>query len=177
MTPVEGQRSRKSIDVHVLKGIEVKTMSALKSLVRIVFLTNSGSGVARQTQPKKGQFMNFSQGHSRTKAQCESCLFSQGKTPEFTELGEIHELFVFALSLVWFARATPDLDPSRGENTRTFHDFLLISEELPSFHALLWGFQGYTALVGQDKPLSAQIRDEREYHHCKTGTRPFAIRP
>ena len=30
----------------------------------------------RQTKPKKGQFMNFPQGHSGTKAQCESCLFS-----------------------------------------------------------------------------------------------------
>ena len=50
--------------------------------------------------------MNFSQGHSGTKVQCESCLFSQGKTPEFTKMGEIHELFVLALSLVWFAGAT-----------------------------------------------------------------------
>ena len=62
----------------------------------------------RQTKPKKGQFMNFSQGHSGTKVQCESCLFSQGKTPEFTKMGEIHELFVLALRLVWFAGATPD---------------------------------------------------------------------
>ena len=29
--------------------------------------------------------MNFSQRHSGTKVQCESCLFSQGKTPEFTK--------------------------------------------------------------------------------------------
>ena len=30
------------------------------------------------------------------------------KTPEFTKMSEIHELFVLALSLVWFAGATPD---------------------------------------------------------------------
>ena len=30
------------------------------------------------------------------------------KTPEFTKMGEIHELFVLALSLVRFAGATPD---------------------------------------------------------------------
>ena len=30
--------------------------------------------------------------------------FPKGKTPEFTRMGEIHELFVLALSLVWFAR-------------------------------------------------------------------------
>ena len=29
-------------------------------------------------------------------------------TPEFTKMEETHELFVLALSLVWFARATPD---------------------------------------------------------------------
>ena len=52
--------------------------------------------------------MNLSQGHSGTKVQCESCLFSQGNTPEFTKMREIHELFVLALSLVWFAGATPD---------------------------------------------------------------------
>ena len=52
--------------------------------------------------------MNFSEGHTGTKIQCESCLFSQGKTPEFTKMGEIHELFVLPLSLVWFAGATPD---------------------------------------------------------------------
>ena len=66
------------------------------------------SGVTRQTKPKKGQFMKISQGHSGRKGQCESCLFSQGKTPEFTKMGEIHELFVLPLSLVWFAGATPE---------------------------------------------------------------------
>ena len=63
----------------------------------------------RQTKPKKGQFMNFSQGHSGTKTQRESCLFSNGKTSDFTKMGEIHELFVLAISLVCFAGATPDL--------------------------------------------------------------------
>ena len=67
------------------------------------------TGVVQANQTKKGQFMNFSQGHSGTKAQSESCLFSQGKTPEFTKMGEIRELFVLALSLVWFAGATPDI--------------------------------------------------------------------
>ena len=52
--------------------------------------------------------MNFSQGHYGTNVQCESCLLSKGKTPEFTKMGEIHELFALALSLVWFAGATPE---------------------------------------------------------------------
>ena len=54
----------------------------------------------RQTKPKKGQFMNFSRGQSGTKVRCESHLFSQGKAPEFTKMGRVHELFVLALSLV-----------------------------------------------------------------------------
>ena len=33
--------------------------------------------------------------------------FPKEKTPEFTKMGEIHELFVLPLSLVWFAGATP----------------------------------------------------------------------
>ena len=37
---------------------------------------NPISGVATANQTKEGQFMNFSQGHSGTKVQCESCLFS-----------------------------------------------------------------------------------------------------
>ena len=67
-------------------------------LVHRIFVKNQEW--PQQTKPKKGQFMNFSQGHSGTKVQCESCLFPQGKTPEFTKKGEIHELFVVALSLV-----------------------------------------------------------------------------
>ena len=35
-------------------------------------------------------------------------VFLRKKTPELTKMGEIHELFVLALSLVWFAGATPD---------------------------------------------------------------------
>ena len=61
--------------------------------------------------------MNFSRGHSGTKVQCESCLFSQGKTPEFTKMGEIHKLFVLALSLVWFAGATPDKGAKKSTQT------------------------------------------------------------
>ena len=63
----------------------------------------------RQTKPKKGQFMNFLQGHSGTKVQCESCLFPKGKHQNSHKNGpNSYELFVLGLSLVWFARATPD---------------------------------------------------------------------
>ena len=91
-----------------------------------IYSTRHSQESPRQTKPKKGQFMNFAQGHSGTKAQCESCLFSQGKTPEFTKMGEIHELFVLPLSLVWFAGATPDiLKPSTKHPL--LHSLLLIS--------------------------------------------------
>ena len=72
---------------------------------------------SRQTKPKKGKFMNFSRGQIGTKVRCESCLFYQGKTPEFTKMGEIHELLVLALSLVWFAGATPD--QKKGKSLKT----------------------------------------------------------
>ena len=37
-----------------------------------------------------------------------ACFRKEKKTPEFAKMGEINELFVLALSLVWFAGATPD---------------------------------------------------------------------
>ena len=54
--------------------------------------------------------MNFSRGHSGTKVRDVNfvLVFLRRKTPEFTKMGEIHELFVLALSLVWFAGATPE---------------------------------------------------------------------
>ena len=40
----------------------------------------------RQTKPKKGQFMNFSQGHSGTKVRyVNRACFPKEKTPEFTK--------------------------------------------------------------------------------------------
>ena len=93
----------------------------------------------RQTKPKKGQFMNFSQGHCGTKVQCQSCLFSQGETPEFTKMGEIHELFVLALSLVWFAGPTPELRPNLGRMNSAL-SVVLEGKELGP-----WRFRGFQA--------------------------------
>ena len=64
----------------------------------------------QQTKPKKGQFMNFSQGHSGTKVQCVNfVLVFPGKKHQNSQIkGEIHELFVLGLVLVWFAAATPE---------------------------------------------------------------------
>ena len=42
------------------------------------------SGVTPANQTKERPVHELSRGHSGTKIQCESCLFSQGKTPEFT---------------------------------------------------------------------------------------------
>ena len=81
----------------------------------------SGVSPANQTS-KKGQFMNFSGGQSGTKVQCESCLFSQGKTPEFTEMGEIHELFRFGpfFGLVCRGRLLIQAPPSYGSRRYGF---------------------------------------------------------
>ena len=77
---------------------------SLIAICNRVGIVRSGPG-----KPNQGQFMNFSQGHSGTKVQCESCLFSQGKHQDLQKRGEIHELFVLALFLVWFAGATPEI--------------------------------------------------------------------
>ena len=103
--PTSVRYFRNSCDRHPPTG-SFKNLNFFRNFLKIL---NVYSGVAPANQTKKGQFMNFSRGHSGTKVQCELCLFSQGKTPEFTKMGEIHELFVLVLSLVWFAGATPDL--------------------------------------------------------------------
>ena len=48
--------------------------------------------------------------------------FPKENPPEFTKMGEIHELVVLALSLVWFAGATPDFLSLLGLS-RFFWDF------------------------------------------------------
>ena len=58
--------------------------------------------------------MNFFQpslqGHSGTKVRyVNRPCFPRKNTRIFTKMGEIHDLFVLALSLVWFAGATPDM--------------------------------------------------------------------
>ena len=53
--------------------------------------------------------MNFSQGHSGTKVRYVNRACFLRKTSEFAKMGEIHELFVLALFLVWFAGATPEI--------------------------------------------------------------------
>ena len=59
--------------------------------------------------------MTFSQGHSGTKVRdVNRACFPKEK---HTKMGEIHELFVLALSLVWFAGATPVL--RRGSTLKT----------------------------------------------------------
>ena len=62
--------------------------------------------------------MNFSQGHSGTKVQCESCLFSQAKTHQNSQKwAKFMNSSFWALALVWFAGATPDFgdfDPCAG---------------------------------------------------------------
>ena len=54
--------------------------------------------------------MNFSQGHSGTKVRYvnRACFPKEKHQNSDKKMGEIHELFVLALSLVWFAGATPE---------------------------------------------------------------------
>ena len=54
--------------------------------------------------------MNLFQGHSGTEVQFvnRACFPKEKSTRIHTKMGEIHELLVLALSLVWFAGATPE---------------------------------------------------------------------
>ena len=61
-----------------------------------------------QTKPKKGQFVNFSRGHSGTKIHVNRACFPKENTRIHTNGRNSYELFVLALSLVWFAGATPE---------------------------------------------------------------------
>ena len=66
--------------------------------------------MAPANQTKKSQFMNLSQGHSGTKVRDvnRACFPKEKHQNSHKKMGEIHELFVLALSLVWFAGATPE---------------------------------------------------------------------
>ena len=59
--------------------------------------------------------MNFSQGHSGTKVPFVNRACFLRKNTRIHKKGEIHDLFVLALSLVWFAGATPDIKQSTRE--------------------------------------------------------------
>ena len=86
-------------------------------------LANLVLGVVPANQTKERSVHELFAGTNLNQSSmCELCLFSQGKTPEFTKKGEIHELFVSApfldwfgffrfgpfFGLVWFAGATPE---------------------------------------------------------------------
>ena len=59
-------------------------------------------------------------------------------------MGEIHELFVLALSLVWFAGATPD----QNQLFLGFARCVIICEEKRcSIGCSEWGFQGCLAAL------------------------------
>ena len=90
--------------VPYLKVPDKKHVAISQRMVSVLLL----SGVAPANQTKERSVHELFTGHSGTKVQCELCLFSKGKTPEFTKMGEIHEFFVLALYLVWFPGATPD---------------------------------------------------------------------
>ena len=69
-------------------------------------LFRSGPGKPNQ---KKASSWTSRRGIPEQKFNVNRACFPKEKTPEFTKMGEIHELFVLPLSLVWFAGATPDL--------------------------------------------------------------------
>ena len=72
-----------------------------KNVLEGAMITLLRSGVAPANQTKERSVHELFAGAFRNKSSiCESCLFSQGKTPEFTKMGEIHELSFWAF--FWF---------------------------------------------------------------------------
>ena len=60
-----------------------------------------------EDKPPKRSKMKMVGDSSEGSVAREAHLNLKEKTPEFTKMSEIHELFVLTLSLVWFAAATP----------------------------------------------------------------------
>ena len=116
------------------------------------------SGVAPANQTKERPVHELFAGASQNKVQCESCLFSQGKTPELTKTGEIHELLVSAFFLVWFAGATPD------SGSRFFWPSLLVSNiPITTDRKHIFQVISSSASSQHHKPLDPFIRKVRAY--------------
>ena len=117
-------------------GVLIPAAGGFKIYAPPLLKTKSGVAPANQTK-EKGQFMNFSQGHSGTIVRYvnRACFPKEKHTRIHKKMGEIHELFVLAFSLVWFAGATPDKSWG-GERGRYnfslqvfFSDFLIGPEK------------------------------------------------
>ena len=92
--------------------------------VRALFKTSLGLGKTISNTQRSIKTDGFQNGHffQEWPRQTKVLVFLRKKTPEFTKMGEIHELFVLAHSLVWFAGATPDfwMFKARHFGTRLF---------------------------------------------------------
>ena len=75
-------------------------------------------------------------------------------------MGEIHEVFVLALSLVWFAGATPD---SRAENTMTATGVTELYTSSPSrFSTMFFKSFGISSLSYTGKLMKKGTSNKRE---------------
>ena len=79
------------------------TFSCLESYIFSQHRLMSHSGVTLANQTKERPVHELFPGASLNQSSMWIALVSQGKTPEFIKMGEIHEIFASVLSLVWFA--------------------------------------------------------------------------
>ena len=86
--------------------------------------------------------------------------FSKEQTPEFTKMGESHELFVLALSLVWFAGAAPDVC------VKSLCAFLL-PDSLPSLDETHLPLPGGPLPQGRSLDLSPETRRSARPRGCQ----------
>ena len=86
-------------------------------------------------------------------------------------MGEIQELFVLALSLVWFAGATPDKTEMHAWKTRLAW-ILLINCRRRSNKELLSGSQGYDPAGVVQSPKTPESRKYEKITKKNTNPRP-----
>ena len=126
----------------------------------------SGVSPANQTKERpgkpnqtKGQFMNFSGDKLEQKFDVNRACFPKEKRQNSHKHGrEIHELFVLALFLVWFAGA-PLIECFRGRHRggRHFTAFLRFSGPFFSFLASKWAFSAIKLAPPWREPPEAPL--------------------
>ena len=129
--------------------------------------------------------MNFSQGHSGTKVQFvnRACFPKEKNTRIRRKMGEIHELFVLALSLVWFAGATPEIprgfEPKHAKNEKPPGGGVMNHHLAECLGQHCWRFLHRGDVVGSsstrlfDKGFSSGVPQIPSCNTCKVCSFPY----
>ena len=69
------------------------------------------------------------------------------KNTRIHKIGEIHELFVLALSLVWFAGATPDSFFKEGKSAINLSNFGKVCQIWPRGYFFMLGWSAASTII------------------------------